>query len=149
MSLNTLQVTKEWFEKAIPNPTSKNFSTQLGCHLEEVVEMLDEISFEDSHQINTLESTKDHLTILSNILKSTDDVRVYQDRRIAFLDAMTDQIVTSIGTSHMLDMQPVLALDEVNRSNYSKFVDNEPIFNENKKILKGPDYTEPVLDDYI
>lgn len=149
MSLNTLQVTKEWFEKAIPNPTSKNFSTQLGCHIEEVVEMLDEISFEDSHQINTLESTKDHLTILSNILKSTDDVRVYQDRRIAFLDAMTDQIVTSIGTSHMLNMQPVLALDEVNRSNYSKFVDNEPIFNENKKILKGPDYTEPVLDDYI
>lgn len=36
------------------------------------------------------------------------------------------------------------ALAEVNRSNYSKFEDGEPVFNENMKVMKGKDYTPQI-----
>ena len=32
--------TKQWFEQAVPNPTTKNLNIQVGCHLEEIEEMM-------------------------------------------------------------------------------------------------------------
>jgi hypothetical protein len=44
-------------------------------------------------------------------------------------------------------MKTAEAVTAVNRSNYSKFDKNGyPIFNENGKIAKGPDYTPPNLE---
>mgnify|MGYP003402510591 CR=1 FL=1 len=37
---DTLGMTKHWFEKAVPNPQTKNFTTQLGAHFEEIAEMM-------------------------------------------------------------------------------------------------------------
>src|SRR5690554_7905822 len=36
----TIQNTKQWFEAAVPEPTERSRAVQLGCHLEEVAEML-------------------------------------------------------------------------------------------------------------
>ena len=35
----TIPCIKQWFTLAVPNPTDKNRTVQLGCHYEEVAEM--------------------------------------------------------------------------------------------------------------
>lgn len=142
--------TKKWFEIAVPNPTSKNISTQIGCHLEEVVEMLEALSASKLHHDSILEDAITHLNRLSNLMKENDDAIIVRDfNRIDLLDALADQIVTATGVGTFLGMNVPGALAEVNRSNYSKFEDGEPIFNENKKVMKGKDYTPPELTPYI
>lgn len=42
---NTLQSIAEWHQQARPNPSDKDFNVQLGCHLEEVCEMLEALTF--------------------------------------------------------------------------------------------------------
>ena len=37
---NTVSEIKNWFQKAVPAPSDKNRAVQLGCHFEEVGEML-------------------------------------------------------------------------------------------------------------
>ena len=69
--------------------------------------------------------------------------------RVALLDAICDRIVTGIGMAHMLGMDIIGALDEVNRSNFSKFEDGKPVFNEHGKIKKGRDYKAPELEKFV
>jgi hypothetical protein len=63
------------------------------------------------------------------------------------LDSAADQIVTSVGVGHCAHTNIVKAVDVVNGSNWSKFdKDGQPIFDQNGKILKGPDYKAPDLE---
>ena len=41
------------------------------------------------------------------------------------------------------------ALDRVNTSNLSKLVDGKPLKRDDGKVLKGPNYKPPYLDDLI
>ena len=43
-------------------------------------------------------------------------------------------------------MSIVEAVGRVNKSNWSKFVNGKPIFDENGKIAKGPDYVKCDLE---
>lgn len=139
--------TKKWFEIAVPNPTSKNISTQIGCHLEEVAEMLETISSVNKDDAKILASLHDAINYVADRIKQNGGI-VAKDR-IGLLDSIADQIVTATGVGTFLGMNVPGALAEVNRSNYSKFEDGEPIFNENKKVMKGKDYTPPDLTPYI
>lgn len=142
--------TQNWFLKAVPSPTEKNISTQIGCHLEEVVEMLQELSPNCPYAHNNLARAIEELTELSDRMKNNHEViTVDSDNRLALLDSLADQIVTATGVGTFLGMNVPGALAEVNRSNYSKFEDGEPIFNENKKVMKGKNYTPPDLTPYI
>ena len=143
-----LQNTVSWFQKAVPNPTDKNMRVQLGVHLEEIAELLEEAFTNDHTTMNHLAQTRKWLTYLSNHLKQTSASVVFPDRE-ATLDAICDQLVTGAGLGHMMSMDVVGALDDVNFSNWSKFVDGEPIFDENKKIKKGPMYRKPELSPFI
>lgn len=146
-SVCTLANTEAWFRKAVPNPTSKNISTQIGCHLEEVAEMLNAITSnypERASQIDALRAAIDHV---GNLLKK--DNKIVIKDSVELLDSLADQIVTATGVGTFLGMNVPGALAEVNRSNYSKFEDGEPVFNENKKVMKGKDYTPPDLTPYI
>ena len=139
--------TQKWFEVVVPNPTSKNISTQIGCHLEEVAEMLNAITsnnLERASQIEALRAAIDHV---GNLLKK--DNKIVIKDSVELLDSLADQIVTATGVGTFLGMNVPGALAEVNRSNYSKFEDGEPVFNENKKVMKGKDYTPPDLTPYI
>lgn len=142
--------TQKWFEVAVPNPTSKNISTQIGCHLEEVVEMLDVLQTKYPGYKNKLDDARKHLRFISNLLKQEEDsFFINEEDRKELLDSLADQIVTATGVGTFLGMNVPGALAEVNRSNYSKFEDGEPVFNENKKVMKGKDYTPPDLTPYI
>lgn len=150
----SIQKTKEWFELAVPSPSSKNFNVQLGVHFEEIHEMLAEVKPVNEADIETIillaaasavcKQLGDHLKTKGSV------VMVPSANRLKFLDAIADQLVTAVGCAHMQHMNVVAGLDEVNRSNFSKFKNGSPVFNENGKIMKNPDtYSEPDLSPYI
>ena len=149
-SNDTLVQTQNWFLKAVPNPTHKNIATQIGCHLEEVAEMLEVLKSDNPFQSMIITDTIASISTLADRLKSYgEDTYVREEDRAELLDALCDQIVTATGIGTFLGMNVPGALAEVNRSNYSKFEDGEPIFNENKKVMKGKDYTPPDLTPFI
>lgn len=139
---------KQWFEAAVSNPDDKAFHVQLGCHLEEVCEMLEVIGSENSLAVGMLENAYAALKDLSDSLKAG-DFSVHVDDRKELLDSICDQQVTGIGVAHMLGMDIDGAMNEVNKSNWSKFVGGKPLFSEQGKIAKGPDYKAPELERFV
>ena len=149
--LNPIKAIIEFFQKSIPEPNEKNFHTQLGVHFEEVSEMVDMLTSDDAQTIIMIDNLSAALTALGDRLKSKNSVvSVKPENRVLFLDGICDQIVTGTGVGYMLKMNVPDALDEVNRSNFSKFDENgNPIFNENRKIMKGPNYSPPDLTPFV
>lgn len=139
---------KSWFEEAVPAPTDKNLQVQLGCHFEEVAEMLETLEGGDGHSKGILSSALEGIERLANTLKSGNASVTVHDK-VEFLDSACDQIVTATATTHMLGMDFIGAISEVNNSNWSKFVDGKPVFDENGKIRKGPNYKAPDLAKYV
>ena len=112
--------------------------------------MLEALSTSEMSYDSTLGNAITHLHQLSNLMKENDKaIKVRDTNRVELLDALADQIVTATGVGVFLGMNVPGALDEVNRSNYSKFENGEPVFNENKKVMKGKDYTPPDLSKFI
>jgi predicted HAD superfamily Cof-like phosphohydrolase len=147
-TINVLARTKEWFELAIPKPTKDNQRVQCGVHTEEVVEMLESL-VDDNSTDGLLINAKRALHLLAERLKKDATLTVSTRDRQELLDSLCDQIVTATGVAHMYGFDIINALAEVNRSNFSKFVDGVPVFNENGKITKGKDYTKPVLSSFV
>lgn len=112
--------------------------------------MLDELTPTSDEHMQVLADAQSALGKLSELMK-TDHMAIFPANadRQRLLDALADQIVTATGVGTFLGMHVPGALAEVNRSNYSKFEDGEPVFNENKKVMKGKDYTPPDLTLYI
>lgn len=98
-----------------------------------------------------LSAAQNALHDLATYLKTNDGVIVIREtHRLNFLDSIADQLVTATGCAHVLHMDPVGALDEVNDSNFSKFDENEqPIFDENRKVAKGPRYRKADLTPFV
>lgn len=141
---------KQWFELAKPEPTIEDVSVQIGCHYEEVSEMAavtgDGLLMDKAHQAGH-EYKRKNEAFVSDLMFLEGDFDT--DSRCELLDALCDQIVTAIGVAHMMGMDIEGALNEVNRSNYSKFENGKPVFNEQGKIAKGKGYTPPKLDKFI
>lgn len=133
-----------WFEEAVPNPTTRNFDVQLGVHLEEIHEMLDTLKCDDPKW----EALKAVLYSVSVNLKVGTSTAGCIDLE-GLLDAACDQVVTATGVAYMSGADFDKAMAEVNRSNWSKFVDGKAVFDENGKIKKGPDYSRPAISQYI
>lgn len=136
-----------WFKRAKPVPTKTCFAVQLGVHFEEVAEMVDTIFSEDARLSAYLDETAAMLNVLAKYLKEKHPVA--EIRYDGFLDSLCDQIVTATGCGVLVGMDIPGAAGEVNRSNWSKFVRGEPIFNEHGKIAKGPNYEPPQLAPYL
>ena len=138
----------KWFKKAVPEPTIENACVQIGCHYEEFSEMavaLGDNQVADKVGLNACEyKCKDDYFL--DYLKV---VKCGQSDKIELLDSLCDQIVTAVGVAHMLSMDIEGALDEVNRSNWSKFENGSPVFDENGKIKKGAGYFKPDLTRFI
>lgn len=147
---NPIQSISLWFQKAKPVKTDDDFRVQLGVHFEEIAEMLDVLRGEDRLTQIMLSSAFGALHGLAVHLKNTPDARVgiIAGHSVEFIDSICDQIVTATGCGVLKGMNVTDALSEVDRSNWSKFVDDEPIFNDNGKIAKGPNYSKPELSYY-
>jgi predicted HAD superfamily Cof-like phosphohydrolase len=140
MSVDLIEL---WHQRARPTPTKQDLNVQLGCHFEEIAEMMDTMECTDQSEWNTL---KRDIELMSRRLKAN-AVGVNILFRHDCLDALCDQQVTAIGVAHCAGMKPTEALRRVNTSNWSKYDTNgKPIFNEQGKIAKGPNYKEPDLE---
>lgn len=151
MPYDTLAETTRWFQEAFPTPNSKVLHTQLGVHFEEINEMLMPLSTKDYETSILIDAAKMALHALSLHLKASDNVIfIAEEDREEFLDGLCDQIVTATGCAHQLGFKLSDAMNEVNRSNFSKFdIFGDPIFNPNMKVMKGPDYTKPNLSPFV
>ena len=65
-------------------------------------------------------------------------------------DALTDILYVTYGAGHAFGIDLDKCFDEVQRSNMSKLgSDGKPIYNEQGKVMKGPNYFEPNLKKFI
>lgn len=148
-----LSETVGFFDQAFPmaDLTAQNMTTQMGVHFEEVSEMVAEITSCDLVTNEALLNAKIALTHLADHLKAHPGCAVIlTDNRKSYLDALVDQLVTAVGCARNEDMDIVGGLDEVNRSNFSKFVNGKPTYHpETAKLLKGPNYSPAELDPFI
>ena len=135
----------DWHQAARSFPDTQAFNVQLGCHFEEIAEMVDQLESDSVSLDIELQLLYDSLVRVSNKLKSQESTVTLVDKK-EFLDSLGDQVVTSIGTAYCANMDIVGALTEIDRSNWSKFVNGKPIFNQNGKIIKGPNYSKPNLE---
>jgi len=147
-NLDSIHMTMDWFKTAVPEPSSKNAHTQMGVHFEEVSEMLDEMSSNDQLTQRMIVSLRQSLHLFAEHLKKNDHVISINDP-VKFLDSLCDQVVTATGVAYFQDYNMTAAMHEVVASNYSKFVDGEATFDENRKILKGPDYFKADLSKFV
>lgn len=139
MSIEQIEL---WHKRARPKPTDEDFSVQLGCHFEEIEEMMSAIITDDDDIWETMRS---EIFIVATMLKEGRLKAKVVDRK-ELLDSIADQIVTAVGAGYCAGMKTSNAVAAVNRSNYSKFdKDGMPIFNEHGKVTKGPDYEPPDL----
>lgn len=141
-----IQSIKQWFSQAKPQPTPIDKLVQLGCHFEEVAEFIEAIDGDATPLYEAAEEYKN-----ADPVEHEKDIRraVNNIDRIALLDALCDQIVTAIGVGYMMGFDMEGALAEVNRSNWSKFVDGKPMFDKNGKIAKPASYSPPDLKPFL
>ena len=65
-------------------------------------------------------------------------------------DSLTDILYVTYGAGHAFGIDLDKCFDEVQRSNMSKLdEDGKPIYNENGKVMKGPNYFQPDLGKFI
>jgi hypothetical protein len=66
------------------------------------------------------------------------------------VDSLADQVVTAVGVGHCANMDISRAINIVNTSNWSKFSpEGQPYFDQDGKVLKGPNYVPPALGDCV
>ena len=69
------------------------------------------------------------------------------DNLVDIADALTDLLVVIYGAGHAYGINLDECFKEVHRSNMSKLgEDGKPIYREDGKVLKGPNYSEPNLE---
>jgi predicted HAD superfamily Cof-like phosphohydrolase len=65
-------------------------------------------------------------------------------------DALTDILYVTYGAGHAFGIDLDKCFEEVQNSNMSKLDnDGKPIYNENGKVMKGPNYFKPNLNKFI
>ena len=66
------------------------------------------------------------------------------------IDALTDILYVTYGAGHAFGVNLDQCFEEVQNSNMSKLGnDGKPIFNENGKVMKGPNYFKPNLKQFL
>ena len=65
-------------------------------------------------------------------------------------DALTDILYVTYGAGHAFGVNLDKCFEEVQSSNMSKLgLDGKPIYNENGKVMKGPNYFKPNLSKFV
>mgnify|MGYP000356535609 FL=1 len=65
-------------------------------------------------------------------------------------DALTDILYVTYGAGHAFGINLDKCFDEVQKSNMSKLgLNGKPIYNEIRKVMKGPNYFKPNLKKYL
>ena len=106
-------------------------------------EVKTEASF-SSDKINKLriDLIKEELEELTDAIKKKDLLEV--------ADALTDILYVTYGAGHAFGINLDACFEEVQNSNMSKLGnDGKPIYNDQGKVMKGPNYFKPDLSKFI
>ena len=101
---------------------------------------------------SSLSSEKINSLRLSLIQEELDELKkAIQDKDIVEVaDALTDILYVTYGAGHAFGIDLDKCFNEVQNSNMSKLGDDgKPIYNENGKVMKGPNYFKPDLSKYV
>ena len=97
-----------------------------------------------SEKINSLRLSliQEELDELTKAIKENDILEV--------ADALTDILYVTYCAGQAFGINLDKCFDEVQKSNMSKLgKDGKPIYNENGKVMKGPDYFKPNLSKFL
>ena len=89
---------------------------------------------------------------LSLIKEELDELKdaIHKKDLVEVADALTDILYVTYGAGHAFGINLDRCFDEVQNSNMSKLDnDGKPIYNENGKVMKGPNYFKPNLSKFI
>ena len=148
MTINSIV---QWFNVAKPEPTNQDLVKQLAFCVEEFAEMLEAIRCD--FMAGQMKTLKAELMSISDDRGACDRYVANFDN-VALLDALCDQVVAATGVGVFMGAKFAPALDEVNRSNYTKFKPHDggylPYIRPDGKIDKNPDtYEEPELAQFL
>lgn len=143
----------EWFRRAKEFPTKDDLLVQIGCHYEEMSEFTGAVDRKYNVKSHTTGLLEDNAHGWKNKMDCSKErleaILNDKERKREVVDALADTVVTAIGVLYELTGDPIGVLSEVNRSNWSKFENGVPVFDENGKIKKGENYSKPDLDRFI
>ena len=106
-------------------------------------EVKDQASF-STEKINNL-----RLNLIEEELKEL-KVAMESNDLLEVADALTDILYVTYGAGHAFGIDLDKCFNEVQNSNMSKLGDDgKPIFNENGKVMKGPNYFKPNLNQFL
>ncbi len=89
------------------------------------------------------------LSLIKEELEELNDA-MKKKNLLEIADALTDILYVTYGAGHAFGINLDRCFDEVQRSNMSKLgADSKPIYNENGKVMKGPNYFKPDLSKFI
>ena len=89
-----------------------------------------------------LDLIKEELNELTEAMNNKDLLEV--------ADALTDILYVTYGAGHAFGIDLDKCFDEVQNSNMSKLDENgKPIYNQNGKVMKGPNYFKPDLSIFV
>ena len=89
-----------------------------------------------------LDLIKEELNELTEAMNNNDLLEV--------ADALTDILYVTYGAGHAFGINLDKCFEEVQNSNMSKLDENgKPIYNENGKVMKGPNYFKPDLSKFL
>lgn len=147
--MSNFQRTADFLKAAQKQPgNDHHLSVQVGVHLEEIAEFLDEIAIVGSNADNdSLVGASTRIKGLAYRLKQG-TTRVRLINRVRALDALCDAEVTGNGVAYLAGFRKEQADDRVLASNESKLnADGTAVILPGGKIGKGPGYKAPFLDD--
>ena len=86
------------------------------------------------------------------LIEALDDCAAYVQNpraRVPALKELADLVYVAFQLAAACGWELDEALDRVHQSNLSKLVDGKPLKREDGKVLKGPNYQPPYLEDLI
>ena len=107
---------------------------------------------QDVKDSSSLSTDKINLLRISLINEELDELKqaISEKNLIEVADALTDILYVTYGAGHAFGINLDKCFEEVQNSNMSKLdIDGKPIYNENGKVMKGPNYYKPNLNKLI
>ena len=107
---------------------------------------------QDVKQSSSFSTDKINKLRVSLIKEELDELIEAMNKKdlVEVADALTDILYVTYGAGHAFGINLDKCFAEVQNSNMSK-LDNygKPIYNDNGKVMKGPNYFKPNLEKYI
>ena len=147
--MTNFQRTQSWLQACGKEPSLKDLSVQIGCHIEEFIEFLATLDMESSISDELMMASMRSLRILSiDLKKGYSLARIRPDHRAHALDALCDLEVTGNGCAFLAGFDKDGADRAVLDSNDAKLVDGKPLILEGGKIGKPPGWVAPDLSKF-